>query len=543
MEKITFNSFKFYILIFIFILLAHFPTLTGDFLKQDDWNATFWNLDIITSHPEFFNAALELFRPISILIILISDYITLDIENAKYVRLITIALMSLCAYITFKWQLKFKPNDKLLALSFAILAFCLPASHLHSSTTTYIHMVFALLCGQLGMVYFYKAMIKKQSNEINKKYLFFSSSLIMVGLLNYPPTAMIFFVFLLIYFLSNTSALYESNHQIYLFTFQAAFYFFLLMLLYLVLAKSIHFVFDVEPKLHGGAIRSVHIDWNIYNKILHIYTMVKASINSINLFFYDITTLRNIPSNFYILSFIFLTYCSGIFLSYFKKLNRKKNYIYFLKYFILIFIISFLLLILSYFPILAIDVEIPVWTTFRYTAVTAPFILYIFLWSINNIEMLIFKSNKDLIKSLLLLTILIFGVFKSNYVMNNMVVGPHVAEINHIASHIEINSSKFLVNNKSTIIIIRDNTEKNLLFNDYDLRINDTHNWLVSATIYLLRKYEINTIPSHKVLNWDEDKIHISSYWGDLISLNSLKNINLNNYKNKIIINMKNINK
>ena len=55
------------------------------------------------------------------------------------------------------------------------------------------------------------------------------------------------------------------------------------------------------------------------------------------------------------------------------------------------------------------------------------------------------------------------------------------------------------------------NKEKNQ-GNEYDFTINFSHNWLVSATIYALRQYDIWTIITHRVVEWDNSKgIHIVS--------------------------------
>ena len=93
-----------------------------------------------------------------------------------------------------------------------------------------------------------------------------------------------------------------------------------------------------------------------------------------------------------------------------------------------------------------------------------------------------------------------------------------------------------------TIVIIKNNQKRKLLFNDYDLRINITHNWLISSAIYNLRTFDIKTAPTHKVIKWDDNIIHIKSYWGDLLSVTSLDETNISEFNNLIIIDMNDIN-
>ena len=55
------------------------------------------------------------------------------------------------------------------------------------------------------------------------------------------------------------------------------------MILYVLMAKSFHYVLGVEEKMHGGYVRSIHIDWDIMNKIYNILAMLKYSFNTFNL--------------------------------------------------------------------------------------------------------------------------------------------------------------------------------------------------------------------------------------------------------------------
>ena len=71
------------------------------------------------------------------------------------------------------------------------------------------------------------------------------------------------------------------------------------------------------------------------------------------------------------------------------------------------------------------------------------------------------------------------------------------------------------------------------------MTINFSHNWLVSATIYALRQYDIWTIITHRVVEWDNSKgIHIVSIWGELASVEDRNTFNFLAKKNTVIIDM-----
>ena len=93
---------------------------------------------------------------------------------------------------------------------------------------------------------------------------------------------------------------------------------------------------------------------------------------------------------------------------------------------------------------------------------------------------------------------------------------------------------------KPTILIIRNPSIKEVnQGNDFDLTINFSHNWLVSAAIYTLRQYELRTILTHKVITWKNDLgIHITSHWGELASVDDVNTFNLLAKKNTVIIDM-----
>jgi len=547
------NNFLIYLAILSCLIAAHFPVLTGDFLRQDDWNATFWSYGgaffLPHGHPEFWNATIELFRPVGSLILIISDYICIEIENAKFVKFFTIILMSYASYLTYKWQIKFSPENKFFAFSFAILSFCLIASQLHTATAGYNGMVITLICGQIALIYLHKALMEVKDSILRKKYIVFSGLLIMAGCMNYAISMMYYFLFLFIFYISNIDKKIFSKKQIYDFLIKSTIFIISIMIIYILLAKSVHLILDVGQKMHGGYVRSIHINWDIMNKIHNILAMIKYSFNVFNMWSsWGIANINIFFSTAFLTTFLF-------FICIFIKLNLLNSGLKDLKYYIIIFsksvfifIISLFILILSYTPVLPLEVVVydgnPFKTimTNRYFVVTMPFILYIMMWTINSLfSFNISKSYSYIYKNFIFLCVLIFGVYQCNYSLKNFIVYPHLTEINFIKKHIEENVLQIINSGeKPTIIIIRNPSIKEVnQGNDFDLTINFSHNWLVSATIYTLRQYELRTILTHKVITWKNDLgIHLTSHWGELASVDDINTFNLLKKKNTVIIDM-----
>ena len=594
-KKIFDSSLCVYIIILACLLVAHFPVLISDYLRQDDWNATFWSRNSLyfqfQGHPEYYNAIWELFRPVGGLILIITDYISINIENAKFVRFFNILLLSICSYLTYQWQIRISSENKIFALSFSIISFCLIASQLHTATAGYNGMIITTLMGQIAFILYYKAKMETNNPRMATRYIILSGILLLAGSMNYAITMMFYFLFLFIFYISNIHRDNFTKKQIYKFMFKATFFIIIIMLAYLLMAKSVNMYLDIGEKVHGGYIRSIHFDFDVMNKIHHILNMLKYSLNIFQLFpnIVDNTNIE-LSTNF----FFFRIYNTGIFYtflitlssfifalvikervlnkknkknkkhSFFKNTNNKEssNLRYlekednFKKIFInilTILIITLILLIFTYMPALPLRVNVingdffGTTMTNRYFAVTMPFILYIMMWSFNEIlsfKMLSFLSK---LRNFTFLFVLFFGIYQCNFYLNYFIVGPVTLEMNHIRKNIEEKVLKVIESgNKPTIIIIRNpNIKEYVPDNDYNVSTNYSHNWLISACIYSLRQYDIKTIRKHKVFGWDNNGILISSVWGMLASVDDVTKYNLshenpkkNFASNTIIIDM-----
>ena len=549
------NSKYIYLTIFICLLVAHLPSITNDFLRQDDWNATFWSRGgfffLPWGHPEWWNAFAELFRPVGAIILMISDGISVKIENAKFVKFFTVILMSVSAFLTFKWIIKFDPSKKIFALSFSILAFCLFASQLHSSTVGYNGMVITLICGQLGIMYFYKAIFESKKYIEKKRLLFISGMFILLGCLNYPLTVTYYFLLLFIYYILSIEKLKSESKKIYIFIFQAVVFMLTMMLIFFISAKLFHILLDIQPRMHGGHLRTIHVDLDIKNKIYNLINMIKYSTNIFNL--WSSAGISNI-SYFYSVFFSFFSlFVLSIFLKFYSICDHKGVKI--LKYLLLntfiVISITGILLTLTYLPVLPLQVRIvddnPFLTimTNRYFAITMPFIMFIMMWSLSNFQMIkffLFKNN--FLVNIVFIFILFFGIYQCNFSLKNYIVSPHMAELNHIKHFIEKDVIKKIQKGvKPKILIVRNPSIRGKYHNsDYDLSINFSHNFLVSAAIYTLRQYDVWTIKSHRVLTWDNTNgIHIISDWGTLASVSDRSTFDIYGQQDTIVIDMNDI--
>ena len=119
-----------------------------------------------------------------------------------------------------------------------------------------------------------------------------------------------------------------------------------------------------------------------------------------------------------------------------------------------------------------------------------------------------------------------------------------MAEINHIKHFIEKDVIKKIQKGvKPKILIVRNPSIRGKYHNnDYDLSINFSHNFLVSAAIYTLRQYDVWTIKSHRVLTWDNTNgIHIISDWGTLASVSDRSTFDIYGQQDTIVIDMNDI--
>ena len=136
------------------------------------------------------------------------------------------------------------------------------------------------------------------------------------------------------------------------------------------------------------------------NKIYNILAMLKYSFNTFNLWsswgVKDVNIFFTVAPLTLILFFVSIYIKSYL---YNKHSNNLVSYVDIFSNTTIVFLVSFILLILSYTPVLPLKVVVydenpfAIIMTNRYFVVTMPFILYIMMWSINTIGSLKFLSS------------------------------------------------------------------------------------------------------------------------------------------------------
>ncbi|MEQ9115912.1 MAG: hypothetical protein RLN62_03870 [Rickettsiales bacterium] len=545
------NDFYIFLFILASLLFAHSPVLWGDYLRQDDWNAAFWNIykfSKIVRHPEFYNSAVEMFRPVSTVFILIGDYISHNIENASYIRLFNIFLLAIASYLTYLWQIRLSPKKKCFAISFALLAFSLPASQLHSSTVSYGNMVFSIICGQIAAFYSAKIFLENHDRATRKKYYIYGILFIFLGSLNYVLSSMFYFVFLLMFYLTSLKRDdLQKDHKNIKFIFKSTIFIFAVMVCYIIIAKISFFLLGIKAR---NSERSVSIDLDFIEKIKHVINMLKYSFN-----LFDIAGYFKFNHWYSFFTISFFLILSLFLLQKKRKLEHVPNQNKLLKFvsntmFSPLIILG--LLILAYSPALAPKA---IFSSFRYMPATMPFVLYIFLWSVVQIFESSFATSLRKTKEscfrlitkeeAVFIAITFFGLALCNHNLFSYIVGPHLHEMNYIRSNIELKALDNIKNNGETTIYIIKNNGKSYAKNnfsslEYGFSTNYSHNWLVSATTYLMRQYGYESIigQPYEFLQWDDKAIHLKTSWGNIISGKSIDSVNIKDKTNLVVIDM-----
>src|SRR5690348_14592389 len=92
----------------------------------------------------YHNTVFQLVRPLFMLSFYLTDLISIDIHDAVYVRLMSVILLGILGILLYSWQLLFNSN-RILAATFAISSFTLPAYQVFAATGNYSLIITALL--------------------------------------------------------------------------------------------------------------------------------------------------------------------------------------------------------------------------------------------------------------------------------------------------------------------------------------------------------------------------------------------------------------
>src|SRR5690348_16467229 len=147
-----------YAAIIVFVFAAISPVIySNNYIRQDD---LMWEIWPWMKPSEFgylyYNTVFQLVRPICMLSFYITDLLSIGIQGAVYVRFFSLLVLILLAMMLFRWQLYFNKN-RLLATTFAICTFTLPAYQVFAATANYELLLTSLVMSLLSGFFWYNA--------------------------------------------------------------------------------------------------------------------------------------------------------------------------------------------------------------------------------------------------------------------------------------------------------------------------------------------------------------------------------------------------
>ncbi|MEQ9115911.1 MAG: hypothetical protein RLN62_03865 [Rickettsiales bacterium] len=489
-------------LIMVSVFFALLPVVSGDYLRQDDWNAALWNGKNISDHVEYRNATFEMFRPVSMFIFYLTDMVSLHIEYAKYVRLINVLLIGLIGICLYSWGQKFNKN-KIFNLCFSISSCTLPAFQIYAATANYCFMIITVLMSAISIHFLYRWYLKK--NNQSKFYLIAGCVFFFISLMNYTLAAMFVWVMLMMLFINSKKELNNPNIR---FLIHSSLIFIGLMLAYFLCAKFIHWGFNIKIV---NPDRAVNISFDIMQKINYIFVVITLHTKLWLMRSYEISIVA--PLIILSLFIASLKIClSG---------DKNGNYS---NIFFSFFVTSFLF-VLSFSPALAPSVGL---VCFRYTVSTMPFILYILFWSICTVSVYFSKkitSNQEVIlgvKNVILIIVTIFGIIISNISVSELIVGPQRYELNFIRQKIYNQALPALKDGKKVAIeLIKDDgksyVKPGLAGFEYGMTSSGFRGMFIGSMVYLMREIGFETNDKKVIPKWGEKQILLDDLpWGAL---------------------------
>lgn len=509
-----------YSIIFVSLFIALAPVvLSHNYIRQDDLMWEIWpGMKISDFGYLYYNTVFMLVRPLCMLSFYITDLISINIHNAVYVRLMSVITLGIIGIFLYHWQLLFNAN-RILAITFSICAFTLPAYQVFAATGNYFLILTALLFTFGSMFCWYRA----YHHSTNKKgYFLIGCLLFFASLLEYPLSSMYIWLLLFIYYL-NTNAVSDHNQR----SNKLFFYFISLttvsmMIFYYAFSRLFHFIFKVD--LSNG--RAAVLDTSdLFSRFFRIFDVL--SWHADFWWWKSIHSFMQLPIILLIIFFIFAL----IKINYFKRIPVMVwNIVKTLS-------ISFFLFFLSYSPVLATPDLI---ITYRYAMVTMPLLLYVAFWSTDILLSPDVRVGKTIdkvaliLQSILFVSVTLLGIFSANIMLADRIVGPHQHDFAYIQHQLSDKVLPLLKQNKKVIIhaITCREEEKHaasdpLISFEYGMRICEIQQQVIGVIIHSLNRmgYLSNFYRHNNVIYSDKQIMVKDTPWGTLI-VNSPSNAN-----------------
>ncbi len=512
------KDFTFYIIIFLSLVIALSPAfLSHNYLRQDDlmWEIWPW-MKISDFGYLYYNTVFQLVRPICMISFYTTDLISLNLHHAVYVRLICVILTSILGILLYRWQLLFNRN-RILAATFAIASFTLPAYQIFNATANYSLIMTALLLTFGGLFCWHHSFTLPREKSKNR-YLILGCLLFYASLLNYPLSSMYGWTLLTICYLNTFLSKAPELSLKRKFFYSASFLIILMMLIYFTTIILVHFLFNVDLQIGNrpGTLETAHL-FSRFQWIFDILLMHSS------LWLWGTSHFQPPLS--------LITICSifAIALIHVCFLNRTKNIKAISIDIIKSFGIVFLLFFLAYSPVLATSERS---YTFRYTLATMPILLYVFFWSIHKLSdsphsKYSFLNIPKMLSSLIFITIAVFGVCYANLMMSDGIVGPHENDFNYVQQQLRDHVIPLLKQNKKVIIHAIDcdsgknySYSKNIpIANEYGMRTCQFQQQVIGVIIHSLYMmgYPSNYNRHNTVIYGNNEMEVKDTPWGNLI--------------------------
>lgn len=512
--KLTKRNFVVPAIIFLSIMIAFAPVyLANNYLRQDDLMWEIWpGMAISDFGYLYYNTVFQLVRPLCMLSFYITDLLSIDIQNAVYIRLLSVILLSILAILLYGWQLRFNSN-KYLAASFAVASFTLPSYQVFAATGNYLLIITALLL-TFGAVFFWHAALTSSNKRKINTWSTCGSVLFFSSLLQYPLSSMYVWVMLFIVYVNSLSTNKSTQNNKKL-IFRIALNTVSLMVAYYVISRIFHFVFHVD--LSNG--RTAVLDTShLGARLLRVFDVINW--HSSFWFWNNTNSIREsyiLPiSVLYLVALVRLNLLNGV--SKFQQVTKHVTQS---------LALTFLFFFLSYSPVLATP-ELVI--TYRYTLATMPILLYAVFWSITILSSEL--PSKTAIRIASVISFIIFlgtattGVYTANTMLAEGIVGPHEHDFQQVQAILNKSVIPQLKANRKVVIhaIACDEEPypypKGLPVSfEYGMRTCQYQQQVISVIIHSLMKagYPSN-FRRHNTVDWHDNEIVVrDTPWGSLI--------------------------
>lgn len=496
------NKILIYTIICLSLFLALLPViLSNNYLRQDDMKTgMWWGMSMADEGPIYYNTVHQLVRPICMILFFITDMLSIDLHYAVYARLASIINVCFLGVLLYRWQLLFN-SSRMLAASFAIAAFTLPGIQVFAATANYFLIIFAILMAFAGPFYWYKSFNCRDEKE-KKKYFWIGNSIFFMSYLTYPVASMYSWVMLGIGYLNSLNASEGERKRLERFVWYASKLTLAMTAFYFVFLQIYHKILHVQMYGRVGTTNLLEI-LSRFTWIFGVFSRDSA------LWLYG-TISNNYSMALIIVTLLFALLKTNFSIRIFKELAILAIFFF-----------------MCYSPMLAgQQLEI----TFRYTLATMPLLLYILFWSIQKI------SPSAVLANLIFAGTAIFGVYFSNLMLTDGIVGPQTNDFRYIKAELSQKVLPLIKQNKLVALHVIDCTESKYEFEkgipytlEYAMRLCQIPHHLVGGVSHGLMALGVTSNRRRGNMAFSDGKLFVLQDvpWGNII-INGNENVDMN---------------